>query len=49
MYEETDDQGRHRYTVAQIATEFGVTPAHHLPLPRPAGRTVENWYRVGIG
>ncbi len=25
MYEETDDQGRRRYTVNQIAAEFGVT------------------------
>lgn len=25
MYDETDDQGHHRYTVAQIAAEFGVT------------------------
>ena len=25
MYDETDDRGRHRYTVAQIAAEFGVT------------------------
>lgn len=25
MYDEVDDQGRHRYTVSQIAAEFGVT------------------------
>ena len=25
MYDEVDDQGRHRYTVTQIAAEFGVT------------------------
>ncbi len=25
MYEELDDQGRQRYTVNQIAAEFGVT------------------------
>ncbi|MGI8418364.1 MAG: helix-turn-helix domain-containing protein [Nakamurella sp.] len=25
MYDETDEHGRHRYTVAQIAAEFGVT------------------------
>lgn len=25
MYDETDDQGRHRYTVAQMAAEFGLT------------------------
>ena len=25
MYDEIDDRGRHRYTVAQIAAEFGVT------------------------
>jgi len=25
MYDEIDEKGRHRYTVAQIATEFGVT------------------------
>ncbi|MBW0106569.1 ArsR family transcriptional regulator [Pseudonocardia sp. KRD291] len=25
MYEETDDQERRRYTVNQIAAEFGVT------------------------
>jgi DNA invertase Pin-like site-specific DNA recombinase len=25
MYEETEDDGKRRYTVAQIATEFGVT------------------------
>jgi AcrR family transcriptional regulator len=25
IYDETDDHGRHRYTVAQIAAELGVT------------------------
>jgi predicted DNA binding protein len=25
MYEETDDDGKRRYTVQQIADEFGVT------------------------
>lgn len=25
MYDETGDDGKHRYTVAQIAAEFGVT------------------------
>ncbi len=25
MYDETDQQGRHLYTVAEIAAEFGVT------------------------
>ncbi|WP_174867304.1 recombinase family protein [Nocardia arthritidis] len=27
MYDETDEDGKHRYTVAQIAAEFGVTRA----------------------
>jgi len=31
MYEETDDQGRRRYTVNQIAAEFGVTRPQTTP------------------
>jgi DNA invertase Pin-like site-specific DNA recombinase len=31
MYEETGPDGKRRYTVAQIAAEFGRYTAHHLP------------------
>ena len=39
MYDETGDDGKRRYTVAQIAAEFGVTRPtiyrHLAPAPRP--------------
>ena len=39
MYDETEDDGKRRYTVAQIAAEFGVTRPtiyrHLAPAPRP--------------
>jgi hypothetical protein len=34
MYDETGPDGRRRYTVAQIADEFGVQPSDRLPAPR---------------
>jgi predicted transcriptional regulator len=43
MYEETEDDGRRRYTVAAVAAEFGVTPPtvyRHLTKPGPAGALV---------
>jgi DNA invertase Pin-like site-specific DNA recombinase len=44
MYDETDQQGRHRYTVDQVAAEFGVTrPTIYRYLdaqsPTPKGRS----------
>jgi transposase-like protein len=38
MYEETDTDGKRRYTVNQIATEFGVTrPTIYRHLLRSSG------------
>jgi DNA invertase Pin-like site-specific DNA recombinase len=43
MYDEVDDDARRRYTVAQIAAEFGVTRPtiyRHLQARQPAGDTL---------
>jgi hypothetical protein len=38
MYEETGEDGKRRYTVAQIAAEFGVTrPAIYRHLTKTTG------------
>jgi predicted transcriptional regulator len=40
MYEETDDDGKRRYTIQQIAAEFGVTrPTIYRHLTKPTATT----------
>ena len=38
MYDEVGEDGKHCYTVQQIADEFGVHPADHLSPPQRPGR-----------
>lgn len=48
MYDKTDDHGRHRYTVAQIATEFGVTRPTICRYLDQQVEPLTTKYRVGI-
>ena len=52
MYDETDEEGKHRYTVADIATEFGVsrpTIYRHLELEAEHALYKEpSPYRAGV-
>jgi hypothetical protein len=48
--QETGDDGKRRYTVAQIAAEFGVTrPTIYQTFPTPASNSDRRWAAILVG